>query len=80
MDADQLLFYLRGAFENCPKPNKAAWENIRAMIFMAHPVSLNRDFDRMAENMRTKKPPVTGCGCSGISTEVPAPVLQPDKL
>ena len=80
MDADQLLFYLRGAFENCPKPNKAVWENIRAMIFMAHPVSLDRSFDKMAENMRTKKPPTTGCGCSRISTEVPMPVLQPDKL
>ena len=82
MDANQLLFYLRGVFENTVKPTKLVWENVRDEVLQATPVE-----------QRVIPVPVTnpqsapswfgtqkGCGCSGDGGETPPPVLQVDKL
>lgn len=85
MDADQLLFYLRGAFENCPEANQSAWENIRAMVFMAHPVAL-RNATELLDNVDNRRKAVQSgmnkqdCGCTGFSSQTPDPVLHADKL
>lgn len=85
MDADQLLFYLRGAFENCPKANQVAWENIRAMVFMSHPVALRGAMDMLDNADNRHKAVQAGmnkrdCGCTGFSSQPLDPVLQADKL
>ena len=80
MDANQLLFYLRGAFENGGKLSKAALDNIRAEVLSAHvvlpeyiPLEINNGVATMPKSKG-------GCGCDDFSAEPPKPVLQADKL
>ena len=80
MDANQLLCYLRGAFENGGKLSKAALDNIRAEVLSAHmvlPEYIPREIKHGIPTMTKAK---GDCGCDGFSEEPPKPVLQPDKL
>ena len=80
MDANQLLFYLRGAFENGGKLSKAALENIRAEVLSAN-VVLPEYIPLEIKNGIPTVPKAKGdCGCNGFSAEPPKPVLQADKL
>ena len=80
MDANQLLFYLRGAFENGGKLSKAALDNIRAEVLTAR-VVLPEYIPLEIKNGTATMPKAKGdCGCDGFSAELQKPVLQADKL
>lgn len=88
MDANQLLFYLRGVFENVTKPNKDVWENVRTEILAAKTV------EKTIVPVEVRNPIPTpphflaateqgGCGCDGSDIKGRpdvTPVLQLDKL
>lgn len=80
MDANQLLFYLRGAFENGGKLSKAALDNIRAEVLSAHVVLPEYIPLEIKNGIPTMSKPKGDCGCNGFNAEPPKPVLQADKL
>lgn len=88
MDANQLLFYLRGVFENVTKPSKDVWGNIRTEILAAKtvektivPVEVRNPRPTPANFIGAAEQ--SGCGCGGSSitgSSDVTPVLQLDKL
>lgn len=87
MDANQLLFYMRGVFENTAKPSKEVWANLQSEVLKAKiveativPVEVRNPMATPPSFLRT--PTEDGCGCDepfkGESTV--APVLRTDKL
>lgn len=80
MDANQLLFYLRGVFENTAKPSKQVWDNISAEVLQAQQVQPQLIPVEVKNGVPGRPKSDGGCGCNGFSAEPPKPVLQADKL
>lgn len=88
MDANQLLFYLRGVFENVAKPSKDVWENVRTEILAAKtvektivPVEVRNPRPTPAHFIGATEQ--SDCGCDGspiTGRSDVTPVLQLDKL